>query len=84
MKEDRSAFKILTGKPYGKRSLGRHRRRWEDNIRTDLKEIGVNTRNWIDFAENRDYHRVLVNSSLKLRLPQAMELVTVVSYIVSL
>ena len=45
MEESRSAFKILTGKPTGKRPLGRPRRRWEDNIRTDLKEIGINTRN---------------------------------------
>ena len=45
MEESRSAFKMLTGKPTGKRSLGRPRRRWEDNIRMDLKEIGINTRN---------------------------------------
>jgi hypothetical protein len=43
--EGRSAFKILTGKPTGERPLGRPRRRWEDNIRMDLKEIGINTRN---------------------------------------
>ena len=43
-------FKILTGKPIGKRPLGRPRRRWEDNIRIDLKEIGVNSRNWVDLA----------------------------------
>ena len=48
MEEDRSAFKILASKPTGKRLLGRLRRRWEDNIRMDLKEIGINTRNWID------------------------------------
>ena len=45
MEENRSAFKISTGKPTGKRPLGRPRRRWEDNIRMDLKEIGINTRN---------------------------------------
>ena len=43
--EGRSAFKILTGKPTGKRPLGRPRRRWKDNIRMNLKEIGINTRN---------------------------------------
>ena len=48
MGEGRSAFKILSGKPEGKRSLGRPRRSWEDNIRMDLKEIGINTRNWVD------------------------------------
>ena len=45
MEEGRNAFKILTGTPTGKRSLGRRRRRWEDNIRKNLKEIGINTRN---------------------------------------
>ena len=45
MEEDRSAFKILTGKPSEERPLGRHRRSWEDNIRMDLKEIGINARN---------------------------------------
>ena len=45
MEEGRSAFKVLTGTPAGKRPLGRPRRRWEDNIRIDLKEIGINTRN---------------------------------------
>ena len=42
-------------KPTGKRPLGRPRHRWEDNIRTDLKGIGINTRNWIDSAQDRDY-----------------------------
>ena len=45
MEEGKSAFKILTGKPTGKRPLGRPRHRWEDNIRMDLKEIGINMRN---------------------------------------
>ena len=44
IEEGRSAFKILTGSPTGKRPLGRRRRRWEDNIRLDLKRIGINTR----------------------------------------
>ena len=48
MEEGRSAFKILTGKPTGKRLLGRRRYIWEENIRMDLKEIGINTRNWVD------------------------------------
>ena len=45
--------KILTDTPTGKRPLGRRRRRWEDNIRMDLKEIGINTRNWVHFAQYR-------------------------------
>ena len=47
MEEGRSAFKMLTGTPAGKRPLGRPIRRWEDNIRMDLKEIGIITRNWV-------------------------------------
>ena len=54
MEESRSAFKILTGKPTGKRPLGRSKSRWEDNIRMDLKEIGNSKRNWVDSAQDRD------------------------------
>ena len=50
MEEDRSAFKLLTGTPIGKRSLGRPRRKWDDNIRMNLKELGINTRNWVHLA----------------------------------
>ena len=69
MEEGRSAFKMLTGKPTGKRSLGRSRRRWEDNIRMDLEEIGINAGNWVDSAQVRDYWRALVNAALNLRVP---------------
>ena len=62
MEEGRSAFKMLTGYPTGKRPLGRPRRRWKDNIRKDIKEIGMNTRNWVDSAQDGDYCRALVNS----------------------
>ena len=61
-------FKILTGKPTGKGPLGRPRRRWEENIRMDLKEIGINTRNWVDSAQDRDYWRALVIAALDLRI----------------
>ena len=57
MEDGRTAFKILIGKPTGKRPLGRPRRRWEDNIRLDLEEIGINKRNWVDSARGRDYWR---------------------------
>ena len=67
--EGKSVFKILTGKPTGKRSLGRPRSRWEDNIRMDLKEIGINTRKWVDSDQDRDYWRVLVNAVLNLWVP---------------
>ena len=55
MEEGRSAFKILTSIPTGKRPLGRPRRRWEVNIKMYLKEIGINTRNWVASARDRDY-----------------------------
>ena len=54
---------ILTGKSRGKRPLGRPRRRWEDTIRMYLKEIGINTWNWVDSSQYRDYWRALVNIS---------------------
>ena len=68
MEEGRSAFKILTGKPTGKRPLGRPTRRWEDNIIMD-QEIGINAGNWVDVAQDRNYWRALVNAALNLRFP---------------
>ena len=53
MEEGRSAFKILVGIPTRKRPSGRPRRRWEDNIRMDLKETGINTRNWVNSAQDK-------------------------------
>ena len=69
MEEGRSAFKILTGKPTGKRPLGRLRRRWEDNIRMDIEEIGINAGNWDVSAQDRDYWRAFVKAALDLRVP---------------
>ena len=53
------AFKILTGKPAGNSPLGRTSRRWEGNIRMYLKQIGINTRNWVNSAQDRDYEEPL-------------------------
>ena len=50
----------------GKRPLGRPRRKWDDNIKIDLKEISINMRNWVDSAQDRDYWRALVNVALNL------------------
>ena len=69
MEEVRSVLKNLISKPTGKRPLGRLRRWWEDNIRMDLKEIGVITRNCVDSAQDRDYWRAHVNVALNLRVP---------------
>jgi hypothetical protein len=68
MEEGRSAFKILAGTPTGKISLGRPRRRREDNIRKDLKEIGINLRNWIDSAQDRGCWRAFVSVALNLQV----------------
>ena len=75
MEEGRSVFKILTGKPTGKKGLGRPRSRWEDNIIIDLIEIVINTRNLVDSTQDRDYWGALVNVTLNLRVPEAVELV---------
>ena len=63
IEEIKSVFQILTGKPTGKRPLGRPKRSCEDNIRMDLEEIGINAGNWVDSAQDRDYWRALVNAA---------------------
>jgi hypothetical protein len=67
--EKRNAYRILVGKPEGKRPLGRPRRRWEDNIKMDLTEIGWGGMDWIDLAQDRDQWRGLVNTVMNLRVP---------------
>jgi hypothetical protein len=62
------AYRILVGKPEGKRPLGRPRRRWVDNIKMDLGEIGWDGRDWIKLAQDRDQWRALVNTAIKLRV----------------
>jgi hypothetical protein len=64
MGEKRNAFRILVGKPEGKRPLGRPRRRWVDNIKMDLREM-----DWIDLAQDRDQWRALVNTVMNFRVP---------------
>jgi hypothetical protein len=70
MRERRNAYRILVGKPEGKRPLGRPRRRWVDNIKMDLREVGWDGRDWIDLAQDRDRWRVYVNAVMNLRVPQ--------------
>ena len=72
MKEGTSAFKIVTGISAGKRLLGRPRRRWDDNIKTDVKEIVISTRNWVNSAEDRNYWRAFVNEAFNLRIRHAV------------
>jgi hypothetical protein len=63
------AYRILVVKPEGKKPLGRPRRRWVDNIKIDLREIGWNDMDWIDLTQDRDRWRALVNPVMKLRVP---------------
>ena len=68
MGEGRGVHRILVGKPEGKRPPGRPRRRWEDNIETDLKELGE-VRDWMELAQNRNGWRTLVNTVMNFRVP---------------
>ena len=69
MEGDRNAFKILADKPIGNRSLGRPRRRWEDAIRMDFEERGINAGNCVESSQDRNYWRALVNATLNLLVP---------------
>ena len=69
MEEGRTAFKILTSKPTGRKPSGRPRRRWEDNSIMDLKKISISAGNWVYSALDRDYKRAVVDSALNLRVP---------------
>jgi hypothetical protein len=67
--EKRGVYKILVGKPEGKRSLGRPRLRWEDNIKMDLQKVGCWIIDWIELAQDRDRWRVFVNAVMNVRVP---------------
>jgi hypothetical protein len=65
----RCAYRILVGRPEGRRPLGRPRHRWEDNTKMDLQEVGWESVDWIDMAQDRDRWRALVNAVMNLRVP---------------
>ena len=69
MGEGKGGYRVLVGKPEGKRPLGRTRRRWEDNINMDLKGVGCGGTDWIKLAQDRDRWPVLVNAVMNLRVP---------------
>jgi hypothetical protein len=69
MGKRRGAYRVLVGKPVERRPLGRIRRRWEDNIKMDLREVAWGGMDWINLAEDRDRWRALVNAVMNLRVP---------------
>jgi hypothetical protein len=69
MGEGRSVHRVLVGRPEGKRRLGRPRRRWEDNIKMDLREIGIDGANWIQLAQDRVQWWAFVNTMMNLQVP---------------
>jgi hypothetical protein len=69
MGEGRGVYRVLVGKPEGKRTLGRPRHRWDDNIKMDLQEVGCGGMYWIEVAQDRGGWRGLVNVVMNLRVP---------------
>jgi hypothetical protein len=69
MGEKRNAYRILVGEPEGKRPLGRPRRRWVDNIKIDLREIGWGGMDWVDLSKDRDQWKALVSTVMNLCVP---------------
>jgi len=69
MCEERGVYRVLLEKPEGRRPLGRPRRRWVDNIRMDLQEVGCGCMDWIELAQDRDRWRTLVSAVMNLRVP---------------
>jgi hypothetical protein len=70
MGESRGGYRVLVGKPEGKRPLGRPRPRWENNIKMDLQKVGYELMDWFDVAQDRDRCRLLVNAvMMNLRVP---------------
>jgi hypothetical protein len=83
MGEKRNVYRLLVGKPEGKRPLGRPRRRWINNIKLDLLEIGLNVVDWIGLAQDRYGWRALVNSVLNLRFHKMLGNYRIVAQLVA-
>ena len=70
MGHGRGVYRILMGKSEGKRPMGRRRRRWEDNIKMDLQEVGGECEDWMELAQDRDRWRALVSTVMNFRVPK--------------
>ena len=69
MGKKRGLYRVLVGKPEGKRPLGRTWRKWEDNMKMDLEEVGCEGMDWIELAKERDRWRAFVNAVMNIRVP---------------
>ena len=70
MGQGRGVYRVLVGRPEGKGPLGRPRRRWGDNIKMDLQEVGEGCEDWMELAQDRDRWRALVSTVMNLRVPK--------------
>ena len=70
MGDSRGVYRVLVGKPKEKRALRRHSRRWDDNIKMDIQEVGCEDIDWIELTQDRDRWRALVNAVMNLRVPR--------------
>ena len=70
MGEGRGVYRVLVGKPEGQRTLGRPRRRWEDNIKMDFQEMGGSRGDWVELAQDRERWRALVSTVVNIRVPK--------------
>ena len=74
MGQERGVYRVLVGKSEGKRPLRRPRRRWEDNIKMDLQEVGGGCGDWMEFAQDRERWRALVSTVMNIRVPKMWEI----------
>jgi len=70
MRQGRGVYRVLVGEPEGKRPLGKPSRRWEDNIKMDLQEVGGDCGDWMELAQDRDRWRAIVSTVMNLRVPK--------------
>ena len=84
MERSRNAYRVLVGKPEGKRPLGRPRRRWEDTVKMDLREVGCDPGEWVDLAEDSDIWRAYVRAVMNIwvRIPAKAQIFSLEIFII--